>query len=186
MKFRLVESILDEIYPNKGESKKDFISRFMSVTKGEYPDTKQRYAVANSYWDRKNSKKVNESNGAQMYTLYHGSQQENLSLDDRPIYLTNNLDLAKEFALGYAFNYDLQENDTPTLYTIRARFSNPLVITTEEEYDNIMDIANLDWSLEFLKEKGKDGIIFESDDNINYYMPISASMQCEIIGKEEL
>ena len=50
---------LNEVYPNKGESKKDFISRFMSVTKDEYPDNKQRYAVALSYWDRRNKK--NES-----------------------------------------------------------------------------------------------------------------------------
>ena len=53
MKFKLVESIINEVYPNKGESKKDFISRFMSVTKDEYPDVKQRFAVANSYWDRR-------------------------------------------------------------------------------------------------------------------------------------
>lgn len=53
----LYESLLTEVYPNKGESKKDFIARFMSVTKDEYPDTKQRYAVAMSYWDRRNKKK---------------------------------------------------------------------------------------------------------------------------------
>lgn len=52
---------LKEVYPNKGENKKDFISRFMSVTKKEYPDIKQRYAVANSYWDRRD--KVNEAYG---------------------------------------------------------------------------------------------------------------------------
>lgn len=45
---------LNEVYPNKGESKKDFISRFMSVTKDEYPDQKQRFAIANSYWERRN------------------------------------------------------------------------------------------------------------------------------------
>lgn len=52
----LTESVLTEIYPNKGESKKDFISRFMSATKDEYPDEKQRLAVAYSYWDRKDKK----------------------------------------------------------------------------------------------------------------------------------
>lgn len=52
----LTESVLTEIYPNKGESKKDFISRFMSATKDEYPDEKQRIAVAYSYWDRKDKK----------------------------------------------------------------------------------------------------------------------------------
>ena len=51
---------LNEVYPNKGENKKDFISRFMSVTKDEYPDQKQRYAVALSYWNRRNKNK-NES-----------------------------------------------------------------------------------------------------------------------------
>ena len=50
-------SKLNEVYPNKGESKEDFISRFMSATKDEYPNIKQRYAVANSYWDRRNKKK---------------------------------------------------------------------------------------------------------------------------------
>jgi len=54
-----VESMLTEVYPNEGESKKDFVSRFMSVTKDEYPDVKQRYAVALSYWDR--AKRKNES-----------------------------------------------------------------------------------------------------------------------------
>ena len=56
MKFKLVEDKITEVYPNKGESKKDFISRFMEVTKDEYPDTKQRYAVALSYWDRRDKK----------------------------------------------------------------------------------------------------------------------------------
>lgn len=51
------ESLITEVYPNKGESKDDFISRFMSVTKNEYPDQKQRYAVALSYWDRRNKSK---------------------------------------------------------------------------------------------------------------------------------
>lgn len=48
---------INEVYPNKGESKKDFISRFMSVTKDEYPDVKQRYAVSLQYWNRKDKKK---------------------------------------------------------------------------------------------------------------------------------
>ena len=46
---KLNESLVTEIYPNKGEDKKHFIARFMSATKDEYPDVKQRFAVANSY-----------------------------------------------------------------------------------------------------------------------------------------
>lgn len=52
---------LNEVYPNKGESKKDFINRFMKVTAKEYPDVKQRYAVANSYWERRDKKRLKES-----------------------------------------------------------------------------------------------------------------------------
>lgn len=66
---------LKEVYPNKGENKKDFISRFMSVTKKEYPDIKQRYAVANSYWDRRD--KVNEAYGYHYGDLDVAKKAEN-------------------------------------------------------------------------------------------------------------
>lgn len=47
---------LVELYPNKGESKEDFIKRFMSDKdmNQEYPTKEQRYAVALSYWKKKN------------------------------------------------------------------------------------------------------------------------------------
>ena len=48
------QEILNEVYPQKNETKSDFINRFMRVTAKEYPNVKQRYAVANSYWDSKN------------------------------------------------------------------------------------------------------------------------------------
>lgn len=44
---------IKDINPRKGESKEDFISRFMKETKEEYPNYKQRLAVAYSYWNRK-------------------------------------------------------------------------------------------------------------------------------------
>ena len=40
----------------KDETEKDFISRCMSETKGEYPDTAQRYAVCKSYADKSSEK----------------------------------------------------------------------------------------------------------------------------------
>ena len=66
---------LNEVYPNKGESKKDFIARFMSATKDEYPDIKQRYAVANAYWDRRD--KVNEAYGYHYGDLDVAKKAEN-------------------------------------------------------------------------------------------------------------
>ena len=53
-------TLLTEVYPHKGEKKKDFIARFMSATKDEYPDVKQRFAVCMSYWNRRNKKKLKE------------------------------------------------------------------------------------------------------------------------------
>jgi len=50
-------------HPKKNEDKEKFISRFMGnkamVT--EYPDNKQRAAVAYSIWKRKNKKQTSES-----------------------------------------------------------------------------------------------------------------------------
>lgn len=43
-----------DVQPKKGEKEDEFVGRFMSETKEEYPDQKQRYAVAKSYWSRKN------------------------------------------------------------------------------------------------------------------------------------
>lgn len=50
-----IEQTVIEMLPIANESKVDFISRFMSDDKmiKEYPNPKQRYAVALSYWEKK-------------------------------------------------------------------------------------------------------------------------------------
>lgn len=55
LKQQFFDSIND-VNPREGESKEDFIARFMSETKAEYPDEKQRLAVAYSYWEKKHPK----------------------------------------------------------------------------------------------------------------------------------
>lgn len=52
---------IHDVDPAEGESKADFIARFMNETKSEYPDEKQRYAVANSYWERRGKDSVTDS-----------------------------------------------------------------------------------------------------------------------------
>ena len=52
---KVIDSIKD-IEPREDENKHDFISRFMSETKSEYPDEEQRLAVAYSYWDKSKGK----------------------------------------------------------------------------------------------------------------------------------
>ena len=77
LKKESCDETLNEVYPNKGESKKDFISRFMSVTKDEYPDTKQRYAVALSYWDRRKKNEGIEDDKANLISFL-----DTVSFDD--------------------------------------------------------------------------------------------------------
>ena len=50
-----------DVDPREGESKKEFLARFMNETKSEYPDEKQRYAVANSYWEKKGKDSIKDS-----------------------------------------------------------------------------------------------------------------------------
>lgn len=47
---------IKDVEPKADENKDEFISRFMRETKEEYPDEKQRLAVAYSYWDKKSTK----------------------------------------------------------------------------------------------------------------------------------
>lgn len=47
---------IKDVEPRADEDKDEFISRFMRETKEEYPDEKQRLAVAYSYWDKKSTK----------------------------------------------------------------------------------------------------------------------------------
>ena len=56
VKYSLEDSKCNDVKPKKGEKKKEFLQRFMKETEKEYPDEKQRYAVANSYWERKKVK----------------------------------------------------------------------------------------------------------------------------------
>lgn len=80
MKYRF--RIINEVYPNKGESKKDFISRFVSATKDEYPDIKQRYAIANAYYDRRNKKKESID---EVYGYHYGDLDYAKKADRREI-----------------------------------------------------------------------------------------------------
>jgi len=47
-------------YPNKDETKEEFIQRFMGSKEAnnDYPDKSQRFAVANSIWRNHISKKM--------------------------------------------------------------------------------------------------------------------------------
>lgn len=50
------DSKIKDVKPRKNETKEEFISRFMKETAKEYPDEKQRAAIAYSYWNRRNIK----------------------------------------------------------------------------------------------------------------------------------
>ena len=106
------ESLLNEVYPNKGESKKDFTARFMSATKDEYPDVKQRYAVCMSYWDRRNKKRV----------------KENMKIHEGVDKINKNIDAEK--VVKKVFNNDFEETQ---------RLARLIGITTPAELDDFIN-----------------------------------------------
>lgn len=77
---KIKDSLTKDVQPRKNESKDDFISRFMEETKKEYPDEKQRVAVAYSYWDRakgiKDSENSEEYRGFVIYNVSNNYQPQ--------------------------------------------------------------------------------------------------------------
>ena len=115
------------------------------------------------------------------YIGYHGSQNPKLVLTNKPLYLTSNYDEAKDWADGYGFNYDLMDSDIPTVYKIQMTFNNPKQITTEEEYEEFMDITSIPNIIQQLTKDGYDGVIYNE---IGYYLVFNAQKQCKILGVE--
>lgn len=114
---------------------------------------------------------------------YHGSQTDNLIIWDKPLYLVNNKEMAEKFALGYNFNYNLLDDETPTVYKIEIEQGNYKEIYSEEEYETIMDIVNIEDTLRDYSEY--DGIIY-TDNDLTYYLIFNPKEKCEIIDKEIL
>ena len=52
------------MHARTGELKKEYLKRFMSAKKyiEEYPDNKQRYAIAINLWNKQRRKRNNEAN----------------------------------------------------------------------------------------------------------------------------
>lgn len=115
------------------------------------------------------------------YVCYHGSQNPKLKLTNKPLYLTADYNEAKDWAEGYGFNYDLMDSDVPTVYKIQVDFNNPKQITTEEEYEEFMDITSIPNSIPQLTKEGYDGVIYNE---IGYYLVFNAEKQCKILGVE--
>lgn len=67
--FTIIKDSVKDVEPNEGESKEDFISRFMNSTKEAYPDRKQRLAVAYSYWDKHHAKDSAKDSVARVYLV---------------------------------------------------------------------------------------------------------------------
>ena len=114
---------------------------------------------------------------------YHGSQDDNLTLESRSLYLTDSKRIATDFALGYAFDYDLFPEDKPTVYTIEANIDESRVkyLSTEEEYEAYMDMVN-----DFKSEDYDALICHINGDDYTYYQILDAKKHCKIIDKVKL
>ena len=93
------DSIVLDIKPRKGEKKQDFISRFMSATEKEYPDQKQRLAVAYSYWNRRVKDAVE---------LEYDEDKETFNMDDDAIceYFYDNVDYPEDIDVESQIDVD--------------------------------------------------------------------------------
>lgn len=118
--------------------------------------------------------------------VYHGSQNDNLAPDfARGFYLTNNKEMAIDFAKGYLFNYELADNETPTLYTYEVSFANPYIVKSEEEYETHFTDRDVSEIITPLKQAGYDGIIIpEFGTGCKYYVVFDNTRSVKLIKKE--
>ena len=74
--------INEKVTPKKNETKKEFIKRFMGNDEmnSEFPDTKQRFAVCMSYWNKHNKKE----NLQEDFTVYKSDNLIEYNEDDIP------------------------------------------------------------------------------------------------------
>lgn len=169
------QAVLKEVYPNKGESKKDFIARFMSVTKNEYPDVKQRYAVANSYWERRNKKRVNESNDADSQSIiaYHSSPNKFTKFDKK--YIDTATSDGGMYGKGFYFadkELAQQFNYSGYLYKVKLLFSKPYILNTDKDRETFEALINAHYDSKTKKNNsdltdffnaGYDGVISNNE-----------------------
>lgn len=192
--MNLLKNNIHDVNPKENESKKDFIARFMKETKSEYPDTKQRYAVALSYWENKSKKdSVNDvfikddiinqiEDWINKLNALHESEKfaDKYSYSIGPrwikIFKTDDFDEAKTiFAFVDPNNGDIYK---PASYNapakgVRANVSNPPMTISElyrrDSIDDSGDKYNKDFYIETIKSLRKtleeiDNMVNEDDD----------------------
>ena len=105
--------------------------------------------------------------------VYHGTQNEKMNefSKTRPAYFSADKQLADEFADRSYWGETLVEGEVPTTISAYLSMKNPLVITTEREYESeMMDKA----SVGHLLDRGYDGIIYNPDDRgSSYFLTVS-------------
>ena len=190
---------LNEVYPNKGESKKDFTKRFMSVTKNEYPNIKQRYAIAMSYWDRRNKKRKNESLNEDTITLYTVQDKkvlnklnkgETYTASYNNIFDMDYLDLYKKLSSLYGFkNCPIFCADEDSLHIIESSGieanGNKELITLNVPRSEVKVHNYYDWT-DYLFFHFDDDGTFETEEEIDeYLLKLEDRMKNQICGDDE-
>lgn len=182
-------NIVDRGYGNDGEGLYMNLSEILNLTPKQTSELLYKYGIKGIDSFKGNCQVIFNPEDVKMlvteelnnkYIVYHGSQSNNLILEEKPIYLVTDKEEAIEWAKGYAFNYDLLKEDKPTLYTIEVTLNNPKILQTEDDYYDYMEMTSQEWFIPKLTKDGYDGCIYE-----NYYMPLNAKKQCKIIDKQE-
>ena len=113
------------------------------------------------------------SNKPVSFTAYHGSVEPDMTPDEgRAFYLTDDYELAHQFARREVYDDGLYEGEIPTVFTFKGTFNNPYYLT-DDEYDSEGQDSNIDY--EKWVEMGVDGLVYEGQGGSTYYIVIDLS-----------
>ena len=137
------------------------------------------YYVGNThkyiYLDKRGNQIMESVNKGIDFVAYHGSHQPDMiPAKDRALYLTDDKELAEQFAKGEVYGDGLYDGEVATVFTFKGHFNKPYYMT-HEEYDN----EGQDDELDYQKwvNMGVDGIVLLPDEesSATYYIVIDLS-----------
>lgn len=109
------------------------------------------------------------------FVAYHGSHEPNMTPSkDRALYLTDDEELAEQFAKGEVYGDGLYDGEVATVLTFNGHFNNPYYMSLDE-YENEGQDSELDYQK--WVNMGVDGIVIKPDDEYSstYYIVIDLS-----------
>ncbi|CAB4164965.1 hypothetical protein UFOVP824_14 [uncultured Caudovirales phage] len=138
---------------------------------GEFNQAGERRTDAPKFRSWFGDSKIVDAQGNPL-VVYHGSQNPSLSgfREGGVAYFTSDKDLADSFARRTEGGEPLLEGEVATTYPVYLSLKNPLVITTNEEYERLMQDVSVNRAE--LMRQGYDGIVYQPQGGGSSYYAI--------------